>query len=69
MPGPRAAQNLQMPHPRDWQAGQMPRNSSGGGSWLQLELTDALLKHLDKFKQISGLEINTNKTEALWLGC
>ena len=28
-----------------------------------------LLKHLDKFKQISGLEINTNKTEALWLGC
>ena len=28
-----------------------------------------LLKHLDKFKQISGLEINTNKTEVLWLAC
>ena len=24
MPGPRAAQNLQMPHPRDWKGGQMP---------------------------------------------
>jgi len=28
-----------------------------------------LLKHLDKFKQITGLEIDTNKTEAFWLGC
>ena len=27
------------------------------------------LKYLDKFKQISGLEINTNKTEVLCLGC
>ena len=34
-----------------------------------LESVTQLLKHLDKFKQISGLEINTNKTEALWLGC
>ena len=25
MPGRRAAQNLQMPHPGDWQGGQMPR--------------------------------------------
>ena len=33
-----------------------------------LESVTQLLKHLDKFKQISGLEINTNKTEALWLG-
>ena len=41
MLGPRAAQNLLMPHPRDWQGGQMPR-SSPGGSWAQLELTDAL---------------------------
>ena len=41
MPGPRAGQNLQMPHPRDWQGGQMPR-SSPGGSWAQVELTDAL---------------------------
>ena len=27
MPGPRAAEDLQMPHPRDWQGGQMPRSS------------------------------------------
>ena len=33
-----------------------------------LDSVTQLLKHLDKFKQISGLEINTNKTEALWLG-
>ena len=30
MPGTQAAQNLQMPHPRDWQGGQMPRSSPGG---------------------------------------
>ena len=34
-----------------------------------LDSVTQLLKHLDKFKQISGLEINTNKTETLWLGC
>ena len=34
-----------------------------------LDSVTQILKHLDKFKQISGLEINTNKTEALWLGC
>ena len=35
MPGPRAVQNLQLPHPRDWQGGQMPRCSPGaaGRSW------------------------------------
>ena len=27
-----------------------------------------LLKLLDQFKRISGLEINANKTEAMWLG-
>ena len=44
MPGPRAAQNLQMSHPRDWQGGQMPCSSPGGGGcWAQLELTDAKL--------------------------
>ena len=32
-----------------------------------LDSVTQLLKHLDKFKRISGLEINTNKTEALWL--
>ena len=41
MPGPRAAQNLQMPHPRDWKGEQMLR-IGGGGEWAQLELTDAL---------------------------
>ena len=30
-----------------------------------LDSVTQLLKHLDKFKQISGLEIKTNKTEAL----
>ena len=30
MPGAQAAQNLQMPHPRDWQGGQMPCSSPGG---------------------------------------
>ena len=34
-----------------------------------LDSVTQILKHLDKFKQISGLEINTNKTKALWLGC
>ena len=48
---PWAAQNLQMPHPRDWQGMQMPcsspgRGGGGGkGGWVQLELTDALRKH------------------------
>jgi len=40
---PRAAQNLQMPHPQDSQGGQMPHSSPGVGAWAQLELTDALL--------------------------
>ena len=31
MPDPWAVQSLQMPHPRDWQGGQMPRSSRGGG--------------------------------------
>ena len=42
MPGPRAVQHLQMPHPRDWQGGQMPRSCPEGGDWAQVELTDAL---------------------------
>ena len=47
MPGPRAVQDLQMPHPRDWQGGQMPRSCPGGGGWAQVELTDALIWKLD----------------------
>ena len=42
---PRAVQNLQMPHPRDWHGGQMPRSgpggTGGGGGWAQVELIDA----------------------------
>ena len=30
MPGQRVTQNLQMPHPRDWQGGQMPPYISPG---------------------------------------
>lgn len=33
------------------------------------ESVEQLLKLLDEFKSISGLEINTSKTEAMWLGC
>ena len=46
MPGPQEEQNLQMPHPQDWQGRQRPRNrpvgGGGGGTCAQLELTDAL---------------------------
>ena len=44
MPGPRTAQNLQKPHPRDWQGGQIPCSSPGGlgaagiGWWITHEL-------------------------------
>ena len=48
MPGPRAAQNLQMPQPWDWWTDQVSKcpavaREVGGceGSWAQLELTDA----------------------------
>ena len=33
-----------------------------------LDSVSQLLKLLDQFKRISGLEINANKTEAMWLG-
>ena len=33
------------------------------------ESVEQLLRQLDEFKLISGLEINTSKTEAMWLGC
>ena len=32
------------------------------------ESAEQLLRLLDEFKLISGLEINTSKTEAMWLG-
>ena len=33
------------------------------------ESVEQLLRLLDESKTISGLEINTSKTEAMWLGC
>ena len=41
MPGPRAVQNLQMPHPRDWQMPRSGPGGRGGGGLAQVELTDA----------------------------
>ena len=46
IPGPRAAKNLLMPHPWDWQGGQMPRSSPEGGgagrswNWLMHKRID-----------------------------
>ena len=40
MPGPRAVQNLQMPHRGTDKAGKCPAVARGG--WVQVELTDAL---------------------------
>ena len=37
---PPATRNFANARPRDWQGGQMPRSSPGGG-WAQVELTDA----------------------------
>ena len=33
-----------------------------------IESTSHLLKLLSQFKAVSGLEVNTSKTEAMWLG-
>ena len=58
---PRAAQNLQMPHFRDWQGGQMPRSSPGAeGCWTQLELTDALIVQTVSF---DGFDMKTLELE------
>ena len=64
MPGPRAVQNLQMPHSRDRQGGQMPRSSPGGGSWAQVELTDALIDMTieEKYLEFATLIILTEST-------
>ena len=59
MPGPWAVQYLQMPHPGDWQGGQMPAVARGEGGGLGtdgIDWTDALttwkLSHLIKTKFI-----------------
>ena len=46
MPGPRAVQNLQIPHPWDWQGGQMPRSSPGEGGGLGAGGIDWCIKQL-----------------------
>ena len=70
MPGPRAAQNLQMPHPRDWQDRQMPRSSPGGGGgggcWAQLELTDAQIFHVI-YKFICYIKAETRSSQCMLL--
>ena len=59
MPGPQAVQNLQIPHPRDWQGGQTPRSCPGGG-WAQVELTDALIsKNVNQLTILFALEGTT----------
>ena len=60
MPGFRAEQDLQMPHPRDWQGRQMPPSGAetgGGGGWAQLELTDelAIVVWLACYKRVATL--------------
>ena len=67
-PAPGQRKTCKCPTPGTDKPGKCPAVTRQGGG-AQLELIDALLKHLHKFKQISGLEINTNKTKALWLGC
>ena len=37
--------------------------------FVTLILITHLLSLLDKFKNLSGLEINTKKTKGMWLGC
>ena len=44
MPGPRAVQHLQMPHPGTDKRANAPQLPGGGGGWAQVELTDALNK-------------------------
>ena len=63
MPAPRAVQNLQMPHPRDWQGGQMPRSNPGGGGvgWAQVELTDIFARNLFIFAVYYRNSCFTNK--------
>ena len=59
MPGPRAVQNLQMPHSRDWQDEQMPCSSpraGGGGALALLELTDALFLPIKRPGLKTGVE-------------
>ena len=59
MPGPRAAQNLQIPLPGTDKAGKcsavaLGGEGGGGGEWAQLELTDALFLTDDEALTIVG---------------
>ena len=53
MPGPRAVQNLQMPHPGTDKSGKCPAVAWGG--WVQVELTDALERE-DKISRRQNLK-------------
>ena len=65
MPGPRAVKNLQMPHPRDWQGGQMPRRSPGGGE-LGAGGVDWCIKLILSLKSHMNVPL-FNKLTDLWI--
>ena len=67
MPGPQEEQNLQMPHPQDWQGRQCPRNSPVGGregTCAQLELTDALSR-----KNFDILDVKNGNPKLIFWFC
>ena len=74
IPGPRAAKNLLMPHPWDWQGGQMPRSSPGGGG-LGAAGIDWCIKgstndyNILYFKLVSGLSSTRYTRVQVWVFC
>ena len=68
MPGPRAVQNLQMPHPgTDKARRQMPHSSRGGGAWCRwnwLMHYDINNSATDNYNHVSNFE---RKIDSKWL--